>query len=578
MRKVLIASVGALLVLFLATPGFPDQGTAAVQASGDITLKFGLMHEIEFEVRDNYDLDNGLTDGCARAVTTGNDCSGAGIGREVSRDGFIEQETRLIIEGSQGDVWKARIALDSEEDWEAERFVVGIERAWADIKLYDTPVHVRAGLLGPDGLDPFSLVWYGDEKTGVKVYATHGNISWSIWYIKEDETSNDGGTTSGRDGDQDYYMARVDLDFGAFQVSPAIGYVRNRNTIDDSRFATGLASIDTFGSDFHNFRTASSTADGSNTGGGVTVDESVVYPGVIAKGTFGPVSFVGEVFGAFGEIGDDSAVDAQRNQDVAAYLVAVDVGVKLGAWTPHAGIIWASGDDNPHDDDAEAWAPIESDNDNLLGMRGIVMDDDLDVIGISEDAITAENVAPAARQYFTQPGLIALFVGLKGRPTKKIVTDMNVVYFQWDMEKQWEYVNGMVTTTTCNNGGSPTQTSSQQGVCANSNFTNAVADGSGLISTVDDELGWEINGAVTYSYNKHVTLTLSAAVFFPGDGAEVVAQCANHAGGGYLLSGDAQNGCSDGADPQGIEISTVAGIARADDEAFNTEVELNVEF
>ncbi len=27
-----------------------------------------------------------------------------------------------------------------------------------------------------------------------------------------------------------------------------------------------------------------------------------------------------------------------------------------------------------------------------------------------------------------------------------------------------------------------------------------------------------------------------------------------------------------------IEISTVAGIARADDEAFNTEVELNVEF
>jgi hypothetical protein len=307
----------------------------------------------------------------------------------------------------------------------------------------------------------------------------------------------------------------------------------------------------------------------------VTVDESVVYPGIIAKGTFGPVSFVGEVFGAFGEIGDDSAVDAQRNQDVAAYLVAVDVGVKLGAWTPHAGVIWASGDDNPHDDDAEAWAPIESDNDNLLGMRGIVMDDDLDVLGISDDAITAENVAPGARQYFTQPGIIALFVGLKGRPTKKIATDMNVVYFQWDMEKQWEYVDGMVTTNNC----VPNQTQAQQGVCANSNFTSAVADGSGLISTVDDELGWEINGQVTYSYNKHVTLTVSAAVFFPGDGAEVVAQCANNAGGGWLLGGAAQNGCVDpGGTINGIEISTVAGIARADDEAFNTEVELNVEF
>ncbi len=100
-----------------------------------------------------------------------------------------------------------------------------------------------------------------------------------------------------------------------------------------------------------------------------------------------------------------------------------------------------------------------------------------------------------------------------------------------------------------------------------------------LISTVDDELGWEINGAVTYSYNKHVTLTVSAAVFFPGDGAEVVAQCANNAGGGWLLGGAAQNGCVDpGGTINGIEISTVAGIARADDEALNTEVELNVEF
>ena len=155
MRKIGIASMGLLLVLFLATPGHPDQATAAVQASGDITLKFGLMHEIEFEVRDNYDLDNGLTDGCTRAAITGNDCSGPGTGREPDRDGFIEQETRLIIEGSQGDVWKARVTLESEADWEPEQFAVGIERAWADVKLYDTPVHVRAGLLGVEELDPF---------------------------------------------------------------------------------------------------------------------------------------------------------------------------------------------------------------------------------------------------------------------------------------------------------------------------------------------------------------------------------------------------------------------------------------
>ncbi|MDV2504491.1 MAG: hypothetical protein RX318_11135 [bacterium] len=593
MRKVFIASVGTLLVLFLATSGYPAQGAAAVQASGDITLNFGMQHEIDFEIRDNYDLDNGVTDGCPRAAISGNDCSGS----RVRTDGFIEQETRLIIQGSQGDIWKARIVLESEEMWEPERFAVGVERAWADIKLYDTPVHVKVGLVW-DQLDPFRLVWSDDEAM-VKVYATHGNISWAVWYIKENEVS-DGGVAGegnisgdsdadaderGRDGDQDYYLARVTLDFGAFQVSPALGYVRNRQSVSDSRFGTGLASVDTFGSACHNFRTAGTAnthtiaCGASNTTNAVTADESVVYPGVIAKGTFGPVSFVGEVFGAFGEIGDDSAVDAQRNQDVAAYLVAVDVGVKLGAWTPHAGIIWASGDDNPHDDDAEAWAPIASDNENLLGSRGIMMDDTMQVLGINVDSITAEGVNQTARLYGLQPGMIAVFVGLKGRPTKKIKTDLWLTFFQWDMEKQWEYVNGMVTTNSC---GTPDQTSAQQGSCANSNFTNANADGSGLVSSVDDEVGWEVNGQVTYDYNKHVSLRLSAAVFFPGDGAEVVAQCANNAGGGYLLGQGAQDGCTNGETGDdlinGIEISTRGGLARADDEAFNSEVELMVQF
>jgi hypothetical protein len=289
---------------------------------------------------------------------------------------------------------------------------------------------------------------------------------------------------------------------------------------------------------------------------------------------------VGEVFGAFGEIGDDSANDAQRNQDVAAYMVAADVGVKLGAWTPHAYIIWASGDDNPHDDDAEAWSGIEAFTSKLGGARGIFVEDELQKIGIERRSIDGQTVNPGQRGYGLQPGLILLGVGLKGRPTKKIKTDLNVLFIQWDMEKQWEYVNGMVTTTTC----IPTQTQSQAGVCSNSNFTSAVADGTGLISTVDDEVGWEINGTVTYDYNKHVSLRITAAVFFPGDGAEVVAQCGNAAGGGFNLSNEngARQGCGSGSNMTdgtgGSLISTVSGIARADDEATKVDVELMVAF
>jgi hypothetical protein len=589
MRKVFIASVGALLVLFLATSGYPAQGAAAVQASGDITLNFGIQHEIDFELRDNYDLDNGLTDGCPRAAVVGNDCSGSAN----RRDGFVEQETRLIIQGSQGDIWKARVTLESEEHWpqdtagSGDQGAMNMERGWLDIKLYDTPVHIKVGLWW-DELDPFRLV-YSEDDAGIKVYATHGNISWATWWVKEHEVSSGGrdnnfGFERGRDGDQDYYMARVTLDFGSFQVSPTVGYVRNRNTTLDSRFATGAPSQDEFGSGCHNFKPAGiGFGCRTNLNAALAVDENVVYPGLIAKGNFGPVSFVGEVFGAFGEIGDDSAVDAQRNQDVAAFLVAADIGVKLGAWTPHAGIIWASGDDNPHDADAEAWAPISADNENLLGSRGIIMDDQVGVLGIADDSITAEGVNPVARFYGLQPGIIALFVGLKGRPTKKISTDLNVIYFQWDMEKQWEYKLGIVSTTFC----APTTDSSEKGTCSNPWMTNGVADGNGLISTVDDEVGWEMNGAVTYDYNKHVKLTISAAVFWPGDGAEVVAQCANggrkvfNTGNSYLHEDDAGRfACGPilVGDLAGAELQTVGGIGRADDEALNIDTELLVQF
>ncbi|MCZ6660199.1 MAG: hypothetical protein O6916_02075, partial [bacterium] len=151
MRKVFIASVGTLLVLFLATSGYPAQGAVAVQGSGDVTLHFGIQQENDYEVRDNYDLDNGLTDGCS-----GPDCSGV----NTLTDGFFTQEMRLIVQGSQGDIWKMRMTLESSGNepplqGRTEQPGIAIERAWADIKIYDTPVHVKLGAPLWDQLDPF---------------------------------------------------------------------------------------------------------------------------------------------------------------------------------------------------------------------------------------------------------------------------------------------------------------------------------------------------------------------------------------------------------------------------------------
>ncbi|MCH7923359.1 MAG: hypothetical protein IH975_10040 [Nitrospinae bacterium] len=618
MRKVFIASVGTLLVLFLATSGYPAQGAVAVQGSGDVTLHFGIQQENDYEVRENYDLDNGLTDGCAQL-----DCSGA----RSSVDGFFTQETRLIIQGSQGDIWKMRVTLEAPEgnlQGRVEQPAINLERAWADIKLYDTPVHIRVGAPLWDQLDPFRLVW-SDDEPGIKVYATHGNISWAVWWLKEDEVSSRKGAEGGRDGDQDYYLARVDLDFGSFQVSPTFGLIRNKTTTTDPRFARGIIkkafcdgdpcdSDDERSGQHLDFSFESGGID-SNLDGfavGVSADETVFYPGIVAKGTFGPVSFVGEFFAAVGEIGDDSTFDSQREQDVTAYMLAFDVGVKLGAWTPHAGMIYMSGDDNPHDNDAEAWAPIASDNENLLGTRGIIMDDAISVLSLADDALTEDTVSPAARKYALSPGMIAVFAGLKGRPTKKIKTDLWLTYFQWDKERQWEFIDGMVSRSNC----LPSETRSTEGICSNGIFTNGVAseapalgkkidedDESGLVTTIDDEVGWELNGQVTYAYNKHVTLTIAAAVFWPGDGAEILAQCINASTGierrdddhdpiqaGNTILNETVRGTK-GCDPRhthedstgdltesGTKFRSDVTNERADDEAFNIEVELMVQF
>ena len=385
---------------------------------------------------------------------------------------------------------------------------------------------MKAGLIW-DQLDPFRLIW-SDDDPGIKVYASHGNISWAIWWLKENESNNANipGHEAGRDRDQDYYLARVDLDFGSFQVSPILGYVRNRTKVKDARWARGPNGA------FDNDTLT------------MVADENLYYPGVIAKGTFGPVSFLGEFAAALGEIGDDSSVDSQREQDVSAFMFAVDVGVKLGAWTPHAGIIWMSGDDNPLDNDAEAWAGISSDNENLLGTRGIIMNDTVGVLEISDDALTADGVNPTSRQFFTQPGMVAVFAGLKGRPTKTIKTDLNLVYFQWDAEKQFEYRDGIVTTTNCGDVDGPSLGLD----CPNATFTNGIPGkredlNKGLTTGIDDEVGWELNGQVTYAYNKHITLTMAAAVFWPGDGAELLAQCTNFAKGSKL-------GCDPGIDEE----------------------------
>ncbi|MEE9520041.1 MAG: hypothetical protein V3V93_07250, partial [bacterium] len=82
---------------------------------------------------------------------------------------------------------------------------------------------------------------------------------------------------------------------------------------------------------------------------------------------------------------------------------------------------------------------------------------------------------------------------------------------------------------------------------------------------------WELNGQVTYAYNKHVTLTMAAAVFWPGDGAEVLAQCANFAKGKHDV------GCDPGIDEEEDSQLRITN-DRGDDEAVTIKTELLIQY
>jgi hypothetical protein len=201
--------------------------------------------------------------------------------------------------------------------------------------------------------------------------------------------------------------------------------------------------------------------DGSAGFGNFFVNWDLMYQG----GDIDDVNFLAIVPGT---AEDSGAVLASGDFDLKAYFLHADLGYKMGKATFTYTFWYASGDDDPDDNDFEAFLSVDVDREESIGIfEGLYADD---VSYWSE------------RPYMLTNGFIMNKLALDYQWTEKLKVGANLMYML--VAEDFEYVD--------DNGGSQS----------------------------NDEIGIEIGGYFKYMLYKNVELAVNAGYLFAGDGMD----------------------------------------------------------
>jgi len=395
------------------------------------------------EYRDNY------------TFNSSND-SDTGFKRE---NGFGEVVARFSVDLLHPEaVWSARVsgavdylmdrgnsALKDEFDGNSNGtyFDAALEEAWFEAKAFNTPNCLRVGV--QEFKSDFLGLIYNDNDLGVRLFGEREKLKWNMAYFyktKHDEVSE---FFDFDDADQDVFIATAQFDVGTVSVIPSFHYNRDRR--DDREL-------------------------------------DVAYLGAAHYGMVGPFATTAAFYYAFGE--DDNAVfNPAESQDISAFHFVADVGYPIGKHTPHVGIFYTSGDDDPNDGDAEGFDSIY-DTIGVWGNNGIIIDDRINLGSLT--VLRNNSAIPSLRDFyesanFINPGVLAFNLGFVSNWTDKFATDVNLTYFQWNETAVLEAALG---------------------------------------TDVGDNVGWETNVSSTYKWNDNLSFTFAGAVLFPDEDMEAI--------------------------------------------------------
>ena len=290
-------------------------------------------------------------------------------------------------------------------------------------------------------------ILYGDDHPYIGFTGKFGSTPWEALYIiVQDETDSSGGFRDGDTLDWRVYTFRAGIDVGGYTIAPMYAFSDNED----------------HGADVH-------------------------YLGVEGYGKIGMFTPRFEFVYAHGE--QDAAGGSEN--DIGAYGLYGSIEAHISkACNVYFGGYYLSGDDDPTDDDVEAYNCIGAATrySSTFGMENAFIYRFVPALGthLYSNNFNTLGSTPgyggiSNSSKSDAPGLVMLGVGARGALNEKLSYKAQAMYFAFAEE---------------------------------ANLTNVVNPG----QEVDDEVGFELDLQLTYKFNNHFSIGNVLSAFFPGDG------------------------------------------------------------
>ncbi len=420
MKKISVVLLAVALSFALALPAMAGPGTVVLKTDGDITARFGASIRAIPTYEENWDF--GIEDATGIASFLAHGTEAGTVGQS-----YVRTEQRLYFNFEKKDIWSLYVALENDTVYEqnaidrfqnANAFEFNIERIAAAISL---PSIKSTFYTGWDayGVSPQSGAIYLDDDPGFWLKGKDGNVNWQVGYHKK---KNSRAAATGNPA-----LTGTDAEFN----ESIGGFFASRN-------------LDRI---IYDAKVGFNVAEGHNIAGIYVLDHAsnyqISYLGGQYTGKLGNFNVFGEFAYRFGDAQDRLGVTAFSEYDVAAYeaflYADIDLSESVGfKFVPMAVFHYASGDDNPNDNDLEGYQAVTATQrfGKFFGSEFSVGTDGNTVIGTLLYSLFPELIGTidtggiAGIAKGDAPGLWAAGIGLNFTP----VLDYNVVTKLYYME------------------------------------------------------------------------------------------------------------------------------------------------
>jgi len=470
--------VALLFVVGLVSTASAGVLSVRIPTQSGIEARFGMVQLWTMNWAKNYDFNSDTAD-----------FAWVGDPEGLVRDNYISHMVYFPVDFVSKDQWRAHMLFSYKgSDFDQGKDVNygtfngvdydrwRVERAYFEFKLnflcgLNSWIGVGHDIWGLDGQGGFLV--YLDDDPGIRWYGNYEKFNWDFKFVRKAEQTDE--ADLGTDSNRDVFLLKLGYDFGpAFKPNLFAAYDHNGAMVAGPHKTEDLGTWD------------------------------IYYIGANAAGKIGAFMYNAEVVYQGGSVDGTSAGEAlwgEDDYDVKAWAGLINVGIDLAAYAPalrkfvvSAGFLYASGDDDMDDDDLEGFTGVTSATRFFkpwaMGTLPVHGANSQPVIGsiiyswlpaAYYGKVTTGGVTGYGCDHGDNPGLNAFVFALDWAPAPKWGFKFTAKYLQWDE-------------------------------------TDAIE--AKYDENIDDEIGYEFNGMLTYKIYKNVTTFAGLSVFVPGDGID----------------------------------------------------------